>query len=134
MACLQPPLVSILKTGSQGFSPFPIEPELDVHYLINKKRFALPVSQNILELRGQHSITVLLCTIAGSPKLSAVYFVKLPVFRLNFENNGTKMETSVVEQSSLDPNPLQTAAKRIVVYSMVVQQSCRYYFSGFFLN
>jgi hypothetical protein len=77
---------------------------------------------------------VLLCTIAGSPKLSAVYFVKLPVFRLNFENNGTKMETSVVEQSSLDPNPLQTAAKRIVVYSMVVQKSCRYYFSGFFLN
>ncbi|XP_046461472.1 uncharacterized protein LOC124207880 [Daphnia pulex] len=29
------------------------------------------------------------------------------------------METSVVEQSSLDPNPLQTAAKRIVVYSMI---------------
>jgi hypothetical protein len=38
MACLQPPLVSILKTGSQGFSPFPIEPELDVYYLINKKK------------------------------------------------------------------------------------------------
>ncbi|EFX85206.1 hypothetical protein DAPPUDRAFT_300229 [Daphnia pulex] len=29
------------------------------------------------------------------------------------------METSVVEQSSSDSNPLQTAAKRIVVYSMI---------------